>query len=173
MLPTSWLVRHPWNWAKAIALNEALSEKRPQNRTVNVWEELMSNYFNNKLTHAYNKIVSQKIEWDQPYAKSNQCSEVRINNYVLGTRWLEEITDILNYSGLQRQFNIMLLNLHKNMRSCSSTKIIPCTWNIINSCIFIMPIYHHSWVKLFTYIYSYKIYNWLSYLLTEEIIFKI
>lgn len=46
----------------------------------------MSNHFNNKLTHACNKILSQKIEWDQHYAKSNRCSKMRINNYVLGTR---------------------------------------------------------------------------------------
>lgn len=46
----------------------------------------MSKNFNNKLTHAYNEILSQKIEWDQHYAKSNHGSEMKINNYVLGTR---------------------------------------------------------------------------------------
>lgn len=53
-----------------------------------------------------------KIEWDQHYAKSNHWSEMRINNYVFGTRWLKGITDLLNFSGSQRQFNIICYEIY-------------------------------------------------------------
>lgn len=80
--------------------------KRDHKKGLNIWEELMYNHFRNKLTHARNKIQS-KIEADQHYAKSNHCSEMRINNSVLGTGWPQGITVLVNCSSSQRHFNIM------------------------------------------------------------------
>lgn len=68
----------------------------------------MSNHFNNKLTHACNKIMSQKIESDQHYATANRCSKI--------TMFLEQgdlrESHLLNCSKSQRQFNIISYQIY-------------------------------------------------------------